>query len=584
MAQHFNSNAQLFILLLLGLARGLEILLPPIPAWPVVLDIISIFAILYLVGGYIGFVIKKFRRLPRLLSAWAATGESRMLLAILREFTMWMSVGFLALRMTRWSEGWRAGVELVGVSHFDNYFGTSIILLAVSWALSLKKVQHWLRGIRYTSGRKLLFSYVLLSLIATILLMLPFSVKAGQELSFIDASFIVVSAISVTGLVPVNIAETLSFTGQSLVLFLIQIGGLGIIMLSAALAAATLKRLSLSHSLVSKELYDIPDIGNMGQFLTKVFVLTLGLEFIGALLLFFALPVEMSDRLFHAIFHAVSAFCNAGFSSFPANLENAPLGAGGMWVIGILIVVGGVGFPVLIDLIRSLKPVKCYRCLSANTRLTLWSVGILLVMGMAGIFLMETFSPAGNSESWVKNLGTSLFYSVSARTAGFNQIPVSELSMTSVVVMLFLMVIGGSPLSTAGGLKTTTVAVLVAAAWSSLRGLQWPQFGNRMIANKTIMRALTGLVVYVFVAVTAILVLTITESIDPWSIIFEVVSAMSTVGLSLGATSNLSVFGKILVMFLMMAGRIGLVTFMYAGIGSREPQRYKVPQDQFFIG
>ncbi len=584
MAQHFNSRAQLLILLILSGAKLLEWIIPPIPGWSLILDFISVFTIVYLLGGYFSFARKNFRKIPRLLSAWAATGESRRLLSIIREFSMWVSVGFLGLRISRWTEGWQAGIELEGVLHFNNYFSASILFMGISWMLSLKKVQHRLRDLQYTSGRKLLFSYILLALMATIFLMLPFSLQPGKVLSLVDASFIVVSAISVTGLVPVNIAETLSLPGQFLILFLIQIGGLGIIMLSAALAAATFKKLSLAHSLVSKELYDIPDIGNMAQFLTKVFVLTLGIEFVGALLLFFSLPVEMNERLFHAIFHAVSAFCNAGFSSFPTNLENSPMGLGGMGVIGFLVVLGGLGFPVLIDLLQSLRNAKCYRSLNANTRLTLWTVATLLFLGTAGIFLMESFSPVMGGKTWLNNLGTAIFYSVSARTAGFNHLPMNDLGMTSIVVLILLMVVGGSPLSTAGGLKTTTVGVLVAAAWSSLRGLQWTQFGNRMIANKTIMRALTGLVLYVLVSMTAILLLTVTERMDPWIIIFEVISAMSTVGLSLGATPELSSFGKMLVMFLMMAGRIGLVTFMYAGIGNRQSQRYRVPQDQFFIG
>jgi len=584
MAQHFNSNAQLFILLLLAVVRGAQELFPEFKFWPLAIDIISIYSILYLVGGYLGFVIKNFSRLPRLLAAWGSTAEARRLLSIIREFSLWLSVGFLGLRISRWSSGWRAGWEMRGVDHYHSYFSAAIVCLVIAWALSLPKVQHWLRGVNFTSGRKLLLYYIFLAAVATILLILPVSLQPGKALALIDAAFIVVSAISVTGLVPVNIAETLSIYGQSLVLFLIQIGGLGIVMLSAGLAAATLRRMSVAHSLLSKELYDITDIGNMGQFLTKVFVLTLSLELIGATFLFFSMPADIPDRLFHSIFHAVSAFCNAGFSSFPENLEYAPFGGVGMWTVSLLIVFGGIGFPVLIDLISSLKPMKRYRSLNANTRLSIWTFLVLFLLGASGIFLMESFSPFANSRSWLDNLGYSAFYSISSRTAGFNQLPVDQLSMTSIVVIMFMMIIGGSPLSTAGGLKTTTVAVLAVAAWSNLRGLETPQFGNRSIANKTIMRALTGLCIYAAVAVTAILILTITESVDPWSLMFEVISAMSTVGLSLGATGDLTMFGKMLVIFLMMAGRVGLVTFMYAGLGKRQTQRYKVPQDQFFVG
>lgn len=585
MALHFSFTSQLFVLILLGVVRGLEAWGKVPSAWPAIVDFVSIFAALYLVGGYAGFAIKNLRRLPLLLSAWGSTNESRKAVSLVREACLWMAVVFLGLRMSRWGQGWEAGWYMKGVAHYDNYLDAAIALLCVSWLLSFKTVQLKLRSINLTSGRRLLFSYLFVSVVATVLLMFPQALQPGKSLEVIDALFVVISALSVTGLVTVNVAETFSLYGQSLILFLIQIGGLGIVILAAALAAATLRRLSLSQSLVTKELYDIPDIGGMGFFLTKVVSITVVIEVLGALALFFSLPPDFPNRFFHAVFQSVSAFCNAGFSSLPNNLENSPFSLWGIVVMCAMIVVGGLGFPVLLDLIRHLKPVKHFRKFQANTVLTLWTTGTLLVLGAAGIFLMETFSADHSEGGWQEHLGQSLFYSVSSRTAGFNQLPVENLSMTSLLFIMFLMVIGGGPLSTAGGLKTTSIGVIFAAAWSNLRGLRWTQFRNRLVPQKTIVRVLTGVVLYISLAVTAILVLTLTEDIDPWTIMFEVISAMSTVGLSLGATAELSAFGKLVVIFLMLSGRVGLVTFMYAGLATgRDTQRYRVPYDKFFVG
>lgn len=585
MASHFSFRSQLFALLILAAVRVVESFAQVPVSWPAIIDFISIFAALYLVGGYVSFAWTNLRRLPLLLAAWGGAHESRKALSLVREACLWMSVVFLGLRMTRWGQGWEAGWYMKGVAHYDNYLDAAIVLLSVSWLLSFKSIQLKLRSINLTSGRRLLFTYVFVSVIATVLLMFPAALLPGKNLEVIDALFIVISALSVTGLAPVNIAETLSMPGMTLVLFLIQIGGLGIVILAAALAAATLKRMSLSQSLITRELYDIPDIGGMGLFLTKVVSITLVVEVLGALVLFFSLPPDLPHRFFHAVFHAVSAFCNAGFSSLPNNLEASPFGQWGIFTLCALIVVGGLGFPIVLDLIKHLKPAKHFRKFQANTVLTLWTTGTLFVLGAAGIFLMETFSADHSAGGWQEHLGQSIFYSISSRTAGFNQIPVAELSMTSLLFIMFLMMIGGSPLSTAGGLKTTSVGVIFAAAWSNLRGLQWTQFRNRLVPQKTIVRALTGIVLYISLAVSAILVLTLTEDIDPWTIMFEVISAMSTVGLSLGATSELSAFGKMIVIFLMLTGRVGLVTFMYAGLATgQDTQRYRVPYDKFFVG
>jgi len=583
MVRYFNLQTQLLVLLLLVAAKVFQEFFAVPPGWPLILDVLSIFAIVELVGGYLRFVFNNLRRIRTLAAAWAVSGESRKALSVLREFCQWMAVVFLTLRVSRWTEGWEAGWKLLGVEHYQNFFDTAILLLIVSWALSSRRVLRRLRAINITSSRRLIFSYLVLIVGAMLLLMLPFALQPGMVLDLIDSAFVVVSALSVTGLSPVNVAETFSVSGQVLILFLIQIGGLGIVILTAGLAAATLRRLSLNNSRAGQELYDIPDIGNMSQFLSKVLAFTLTFELVGAVVLYFSLPADLPRRFFQALFHSVSAFCNAGFSILPANLEASPFSGVGIGTVCALVFVGGLGFPVVFNIIANLKPTKHYKTLAAHTRMTLW-VGVgLLVAGAIGIFLMESFSGNPFLDPW-ERFGQSVFYSISSRTAGFNMVPVDRLSMTSILVIMLLMFIGGGPLSTAGGIKTSTLGVLAASAYSTLRGRPFAQFYHREIPLRTVMRAITGLALYVLVAAVAILVLIISENIDPWALMFEVVSAMSTVGLSLGATNELSIFGKIVVIFLMLMGRVGLVTFVYAGLGKMDNQRYRVPADKFFVG
>lgn len=583
MVRYFNLQTQLLVLLVLVSAKIFQEFFSVPSAWPLIVDFLSVFAILQLVGGYVRFLINNVRRLPHMAAAWAVSAESRRALSVLREFCQWMAVVFLTLRLTRWTGGWQAGWKLRGVEHYGNYFDTAIILLMISWTLSSRRVLRRLRSIDITSSRRLLFSYLLLIVGATLVLMMPFSLIEGQKLAFVDSVFTVVSALSVTGLTTVNVAETFSLTGQILILFLIQIGGLGIVILTAGLAAATLRRLSLNDSMAGRELYDIPDIGNMSQFLSKVLTLTLTLELIGTVILYFSLPPELPLRFFQALFHSVSAFCNAGFSVLPKGLEDSPFSIVGISSLCVLIVVGGLGFPVLFNIIAHLKPSRRYRSLAAHTQLTIWMSFVLLFMGSLGIFLMETFSGKPFLAPW-ERIGQSVFYAISSRTAGFNMVPVDKLSTTSILVIMLLMFVGAGPMSTAGGIKTSTLGVFVAAAYSTLRGRPFAQFRNREIPLTTVMRAITGLTLYVLVAATAILILILSENIDPWAIMFEVISAMSTVGLSLGVTADFSVFGKVVLIFLMFMGRVGLVTFVYAGVGKVDNQRYRVPADKFFVG
>lgn len=461
-----------------------------------------------------------------------------------------------------------------------------LLVSLVSISMSMRRVTSWWSLVDLTPGRMIVLLYAVASSFGTFFLILPWSLNPGASIELIDAFFVAVSAIAVTGLTPVNVAETFSMAGQSVLLVMIQVGGLGIIAISAALAVITRNRLSLSHSMMGREMYDLPNVGRMGRFITRVSLFTVLIEALGALWIYTSLPKDLEGRAFHAIFQSVSAFCNAGFSSFPNNLEIPGL-VQMKSVICLLVLLGGIGFPVIFELISVARPSRSYRKLSSNTVLTLLMAVGLLLIGATGIFFIELFA---HPEKLLRfddasaKIGHAIFYSVSSRTAGFNLSDVSTLSIGTQFFLGVLMIIGGAPLSTAGGIKTTTAGVIIVAAVSLLRGHKWIQFRNSEISHLVLQKAITIILLYfsaLFVAVLALLAL---EPMDPWQITFEVISALSTVGLSLGITDQLGGMSKLIVIALMLTGRLGLVTMVYVGVGRVAEQRFHYAQEQYYVG
>jgi trk system potassium uptake protein len=416
-----------------------------------------------------------------------------------------------------------------------------------------------------------------------LLLILPMSLRPGVSLNVIDALFTSVSAIAVTGLTTVPISGTFSLFGQSVILVLIQLGGIGIVAVSIGLVSLTGSKLSISQSLMGRLMYDLPQLGGVRVFIRNVVTVVFAAELIGCFWIYFSLPADTPYRMFQSVFHAVSAFCNAGFSTFPDSLNVAGLG---FLKIGIalLIIVGGMGFPVIFEVLPRLSVYRSvYRPLSANTVLTLSAACILLLVGAAGIFLSESFMSL-SPLAWGVRLEQSLFYSVSSRTAGFNMLAPAELTFGTQFFILCLMFIGGASVSTAGGIKTSTATVVALSTLSLLRGHQWIQLRKREISMLVLQKAVAIIVLYLLIMVSAILVLLAIERENPWTITFEVVSALSTVGLSLGVTPQLSLPGKLVIIALMFTGRLGIITMVYVGIGQIRQQRFRYAKEDLYVG
>lgn len=441
---------------------------------------------------------------------------------------------------------------------------------------------------RLTGPQLLAASFALLILLGTLGLKVLPGLYTGEELGWLDALFTATSAVCVTGLIVVDTATYFTVAGQAWLLLLIQLGGLGIITFTTLIIVALGRRLSLRHErLVDAAAQAAPHIDY--QRLTRnVIVFTFALEAIGAVLLYLAWAPELgfTGSAWPALFHAISAFCNAGFSTFGDSLmrfDQAPVILG---IVMTLIVFGGIGFLTIEELgmrLTAWRQGRRYR-LSLHTRIVLAMTALLLLGGWALFSLFEWSVTLEGMPVWAK-LTNALFMSVTARTAGFNTVDYSDMAARSDFLTIILMMIGGSPGSTAGGLKTTTVALIGLLAWSRFRGHEVTSLWGRSVPEETIQRAV-GLLAVAFGLITAaIFAYTTTEmgmdaerlgQVEFLRHVFEAVSAFNTVGLSMGLTESLSNAGKCVTILLMFLGRVGPLTFA-AAIALKKP----TPEGEF---
>lgn len=409
------------------------------------------------------------------------------------------------------------------------------------------------------------YFFALVILQGAVLLRLPMAWQA-EPVSWLDALFTSVSATCVTGLVVVDTATVYSRFGQTVIAVLIQIGGLGVMTYTSLVFSLWRRRVSLTDRIaVGQSLLGDPGF-HLAGFLRRLFLVCLCIEGIGAVLLYVASGGEMG--WYGAVFHSISAFCNAGFAlqsdSLMGHAGNLPLNL----VFMALIILGGIGFYVLVELpgfMRSLVTGK-KGALSWQSTVVIRTSLYLILAGWLVFFLVEA-RPDGIPTS----LLTSLFQSVSARTAGFNTVDIGHMADTSLFVLIVLMVIGGSPGSCAGGIKTTTLRVLLGFGLSQIKGREQTVVHGYAVDAQTISKAMTVFILASVLILTSVFILTMTEGADVShqqlrgkfiEILFEAASAFGTVGLSTGLTSNLSEPGKIVIMVLMFVGRLGPIVFL----------------------
>ena len=441
-------------------------------------------------------------------------------------------------------------------------------------------------GIRISSTKVVIFGYFIgIILAGSFLLMLPFSWRGEEPLRYIDALFTSTSAVCVTGLITVDTALYSRF-GQFVVALLIQTGGLGIITFATIYLAAPRKRISLVNRAIIKDYYIEEVEYNPKEMIRHILTMTLVIEGLGAGLLYIRFR-NLPDGLFMAVFHAVSAFCNAGFSTFSDNLEGYVRDPIVNFTIMSLIVSGGIGFLVMKDIALCLRGKK--RRLSYHSRMAL-GVTAFLIFGGAAAFLALEHGRAMASLAIGEKVMASLFASVTPRTAGFDTILPSAFSTPSVLLTILLMFIGASPGSTGGGVKTTTFFVAVLAAFKGTDERDNLAVGKRSVSAQTILKAFSVIGKGVGIVLAGVILVLLAERGRPGSSIgltqalYEVVSAFGTVGLSLGITASLGDFAKMVLILTMFAGRVGLFA-MSLPRSSRRIDRYAdFPSTDVLIG
>lgn len=414
---------------------------------------------------------------------------------------------------------------------------------------------------------------------------------AGEPMDWTDCVLASASTVCVTGMMTTDVGTFFTFEGQLYVLALIQCGGLGMITFTSLIIVALGRRLSLRAEVLAGPV-DVAPIVSPRRLVWDVVRFTFMIEGAGALALFMLWAPEMGffEAAWPAVFHAVSAFCNAGYSTFGNSLVSINRSPAALAVIGTLVIAGGIGFLTLEELSlrwRAYRMRSAFR-ISLHSRLVIATTAVLLVAGWLLYALFE-WNASLSSLHWFHRLTNSLFMSVTARTAGFHSVDYALLSESGAFLTILLMSIGGSPGSTAGGIKTTTVALIGLLAWSRMRGRTVTSVWSRSVPEETNQRAI-GLFVVAFGVVTlGIFLLTITEGHRGQGMflthMFEAVSAFNTVGLSMGATSDLSPAGRWVTVGLMFLGRVGPLTFASAlAMRRRERPGFRYANEDVVVG
>lgn len=439
------------------------------------------------------------------------------------------------------------------------------------------------RRLKISSFQTTLFGFLGVILLGALLLMLPISSKARVMTPFIDALFTSTSAVCVTGLVVVDTATYWSVFGQALLLLLIQIGGLGVIMVATSIALLSGKKLGLFGKDAIRETLSTSGIGGIEHMVGFVLKAVLIMEAAGAIAL---LPAFCSDYgvrgIWLSLFHSISAFCNAGFDvmgSVEGEFSSLTVYASNPYVnliFMLLIIAGGIGFLTWDDLYRHKLRFREYR---TQSKVILLTTFLLILIPALCFFFFEFDGEPTSRRVWL-----SLFHSVTPRTAGFNTADVGAMSSFGRLITSFLMLVGGAPASTAGGMKTTTLAILVASMIAVFRKRSDVSFFRRRVATDMIEKAAALLMMYLFLFFGCGVIISLVEGIPIENCLFETASAVGTVGLSTGITPSLGTVSKCVLAGLMFFGRAGGLTLIYATVGRGINNESRYPIDQITVG
>lgn len=444
------------------------------------------------------------------------------------------------------------------------------------------------KKLHFSSPQMIIFGFILVNLMGCLLLMLPSSTVEKVGTSFSDALFTSTSAICVTGLVIHDTASYWSMQGQLIIMVLIQIGGMGVITAASAIAILSGKKIGLMQRSTMQESISATQVGGIVRLTGFILRAMLAIELLGAICIapVFCEEFGMKKGVWYAVFHSVSAFCNAGFDLMGVNQPFSSLtGFNGNTTINLaimaLIVIGGIGFLTWDDIWHHRLHFHKYR-LQSKVILT---VTILLILLPALYFYFYEFGRAEWTDlSEKERILASAFQSVTPRTAGFNTVDLNRMSEPSQLIMILLMLIGGSPGSTAGGFKTTTLAVLLLTSFAVFFRKEDVQCFGRRIPSETVKNAATILFLYMSLFLLGGVVISCVDQVPLMGALFETSSAIGTVGLSLGLTPQLSLFSHMLLILLMFWGRVGGLTLIFAVVSGHRFTKSKLPQEKITIG
>ncbi|HBG9826943.1 TPA: TrkH family potassium uptake protein [Clostridioides difficile] len=452
------------------------------------------------------------------------------------------------------------------------------------------------RLILYADGMRptqiMVSGFAAIIVIGALLLTLPIASQSGESIGLLNALFTATSAVCVTGLVMVDTATYWSLFGQIVIITLIQIGGLGFMTVATMFSLMARKKIQLRERLLIQESLNQADLSGLVRLTRFVLIITITIEGIGALVLstVFIPQFGLSKGIWYSVFHAISAFCNAGFdlmgsvsgpfTSLNSYVNNFTVSM----TVCALIVLGGLGFPVVLDIVRKRRFSK----LNVHSKVVLFSTATLIFVGALFIFLIEFNQKATMADLPLKGkVLSAIFQSVTARTAGFNTLDLATLRESSVFVMIILMFIGASPASTGGGIKTTTLAVLIITVRSFLSGKSDIEAFERRLAPSTIKKSLGIFVISISAVIFGTLIISITQpNFTLVQSTFEVTSALATVGSSLAGTPNLNALGKIIIIIFMFMGRVGSLTLFMAILsgGRRKSQPIRYAEGKIMVG
>jgi len=450
-----------------------------------------------------------------------------------------------------------------------------------------RKVSNFLNSIITKPAQTVVFSFVMVILVGALILMMPMMNKEAP-LGPLDALFTATSAVCVTGLIVVDTAKNFTIPGKTILMILIQIGGLGIMLLSFFMVFLFKQSVSLKEKQLLTYMLNSGNMHGIKSSIIRIIRLTFIIELTGAVLLFpvfISHGLKLPTALFYSLFHAVSAFCNAGFALYSDSLMPFRGNWGMNFIIGGLIIAGGISFAVLTDLYTLLFSIvkKKKHSLSINSRVVLIVSTLLTVIGFFLIYKLEhknLLFPSPLGEQYL----SAFFQSVTLRTAGFNTLPFESMTKGTLMLMIGIMFIGGASGSTAGGIKVNTLGVIWAYIRSFRRGKEEILLYKHQIPKEQILQAFTVIVFAVLSVFTITTVLMISESASPLNILFETVSAFATVGLSTGITGSLSAVGKIGIILLMFLGRLGPLTMLTASSGRERQSNISYPEASVMIG